>query len=1076
MESERSRGESRGERLLAFCLFLLLSSVYLLSYSGTFHSGDEIAMFATAQNVVQRGRFDIEPLRGMGLLNGIFGPDGLLYAKYGLGVPLVIVPLVWLAGRFDFLGNVQTAMLLGIPLTALTAVFLFLCVRRLGYSIAVALVTALAFGLGTTSWVYAKYLFSEPLTALCLLMAFYFLSGYRKSSDDFNRPGYALWAGCAVGYAITTRLVDGVIAAPALFLYGFYRPLWGREERGEGLWKALGEKGYRRAAFLFCAPVGLAVGGYVLYSYLRFGTLTPGGQPMHFLGIPLTRGLYGLLLSPGRGLFVYAPLLLLAIPGGLFFWQRHRAEAHCIFGLVAVYLLLYGTWTTWFGGDCWGPRHILPLTPFLALLLAPVIERKGGNDLSRYHPPEGWRVVFIILMIVSVLVQVGGLAVPFGLYLDTLRAQGFRTDAYEARLFFDPRYAPLWGHWTLLAPQNLDFAWMRMAQPDGPISPDWPVLGAQLALVLLSAVFLIGSWKLEVGGRWQSIYLPISNLQMVAGFVLFVVLLGGVSLFTLGRAYYDARDGRKDYRLIAARIHALSKAGDGVVFHAPLHTATLLEYYKSSVPLHGIRDDFEMARRWVADLVADILPTYGRVWWIADGQDFPRGEAEAWLVENGYQAHEELIGHTRLALYALSPSPDIQKVEIHLGEAILLEGYGFDAEIRAGDVLRLELHWRALAPPAEDDHLFVHLLDGEGRLWAQRDSVPLLGLRPTTTWRAGEALVDRYGLLLPAAMPPGPYRLQAGLYRLDDGQRLTTAEGQDHVVLGEVRVSPPHRPPTAEALNVEHRLETNLGGGLELLGCNLSSGLLQPGDTVSLALFWRALAAPQEDHEAFLMWQAEDGRPLEGSNDLSRYYHTIGGPYPTSRWSKGQVVEDRWDVIVPAALEEGSYRLAVRVGSGDKTATLGRVTVGGRERSYEMPDVQHPLEVRLGPVRLLGYDLRSTRIVPGETVHLTLYWQALASTSESYTVFTHLLDGEGHIRGQKDSLPGGGRLPTSSWATGEIIRDEYAIPVGPEAPPGDYFIAVGLYRADTGERLPAFGPQGRLPQDRIVLGENLLER
>ncbi len=781
VESERSSGE--GAR--AFCLFLLLSSIYLLSYSGAFHSGDELAMFATAQNVAQRGRFDIEPLRGMGLLNGLFGPDGLLYAKYGLGVPLAIMPLVWLAGRFDFLGNVQTAMLLGIPLTALTAVFLFLLVRRLGYSRAAALVTALAFGLGTTSWVYAKYLFTEPLTALCLLMAFYFLAGYRKSSDDFSRPGYALWAGCAAGYAITTRLVDGVIAAPILFLYGFYRPLWGRQDGGQRLWDALGKKGYRRAVCLFCAPVGLAVGGYVLYSYLCFGTLTPGGQPMHFLGIPLSRGLFGLLLSPGRGLFVYAPLLLLAVPGGLFFWRRHRAEAHCIFGLVAVYLLLYGTWTTWFGGDCWGPRHILPLTPFLALLLAPVVEKKD------------WRAIFVALMVVSVLAQVGGLAVPFGLYLDKLRAQGFRTDAYESRLFFDPRYAPLWGHWTLLAPENLDFAWLRGAEPGGPVGLDWPVLAAQLALALLSTAFLIGSWKLEVGGRRQSIYLPTSNLQMVAGLapfaVLFVVLFGGVSLFTLSRCYYDARDGREDYRLIAGRIRALSKAGDGVVFHAPLHTATILEYYKSEVPLHGVRDDFELARQWVAALVADVLPTYRRVWWITDGQDFPRGETEAWLVENGYRAYEELIGRTRLALYALSPPPEVQKAEIHLGETILLEGYGFEAETRAGDVLSLELHWRALASPAGDYHFFVHLVDGEERLWAQQDGVPLLGLRPTTTWRPGETLTDKCGLLLPAAMRPGSYRLQVGLYRLYDGQRLTTVQGQDHVVLGEVRVSLPDR-------------------------------------------------------------------------------------------------------------------------------------------------------------------------------------------------------------------------------------------------------------------------------------------
>lgn len=145
--------------------------------------------------------------------------------------------------------------------------------------------------------------------------------------------------------------------------------------------------------------------------------------------------------------------------------------------------------------------------------------------------------------------------------------------------------------------------------------------------------------------------------------------------------------------------------------------------------------------------------------------------------------------------------------------------------------------------------------------------------------------------------------------------------------------------------------------------------------------------------------------------------------------------------------------------------------------------MEHPLEARFGEmVKLLGYDLGVEgqsklpyRIEPGEVIHLTLYWQALAPMDESYTVFTHLLDGEGRIRGQKDNLPGNGAWPTNSWAVGEVIRDEYDIPVGTGAPRGDYVIAVGLYLAES-RRLPASGPKGPLPQDRVILGEGSLKR
>ncbi len=1074
-------GKSINDWTLALCLFLFLSSVYLLSYSGAFHSSDEMAMFVTAQSIVQRGQLDIEPLRGMGLLNGVFGPDGRLYGKYGLGIPLLTVPVVWLANKISFLGNVGTAMLLDIPVTALIGVFLFLFIRRLGYPVVTAIIAALAFGLGTTSWVYAKYLFSEPLTALCLLVAFYFLLRYRQGGEAL----YALGAGLATGYAVITRVVDGAMIAPLLFLYGFWRWIFGyiaslssRTGVKEEPDLSRDNGGSYAAVFLFCAPIGLALGGYLLYSYACFGSLARSGQPMHFFGIPLTRGLYGLLLSPGRGLFVYAPLLLLAIPGSVLFWRRHRAEAWWIAGLNAAYLLLYGTWTTWFGGDCWGPRHILPLIPFLCLFLAPIVEKA--------RTCSGWRLAFAVVLVLSILAQVGGLAVPFGLHLDTLRARGFRTDAYEMRMFFDPRYAPLWGHWMLLQPGNLDLSWMRVLEPDGPATLDGPVLIAQLALVILATMLLLYFLRRPKSG-WKSIGF------LLAGLILAV----GVSLFSLGRCYYDARGERGDYRLAAKRIHSLSRAGDAIVFHAPIHTAALLEYYKGSLPMHGIRDDFDLARKWMADLISHILPHYHRVWWLTDSTSFPRGETERWLIEHGYQASDDLLGRTRLALYALSPSLPVQQTEVRLGDAIALEGYGFDAGVPAGDILRLELRWRALASVEEDKHVFVHLLDQRERLWAQRDSAPLLGLRPTSTWEAGEELNDRYGLLLPPAMPPGPYELHVGLYQLD-GKRLTTAEGKDHVALGEINVLAAERWPEDEALNIQYPLRANFGGRLELLGCNLPPLPLESGGTVPLAFFWRALTTLEEDYQITLEWRAEDGRTWSRGDG-----HLIGDVYPTSVWREGQVIEDRWDVIVPPDLPNGPYRLIAKVGSQNGAAgaeaallavkgwpffdkhetTLAYLSVVGRKRSYEIPAMEHPLEARFGEmVKLVGYDLGVEgqsklpyRIEPGEVIHLTLYWQALAPMEDSYTVFTHLLDGEGRVRGQKDNLPGNGAWPTNSWAVGEVIRDEYDIPVGANAPPGDYVIAVGLYLAESG-RLPASGPKGPLPQDRVILGEGSLKR
>jgi len=101
---------------------------------------------------------------------------------------------------------------------------------------------------------------------------------------------------------------------------------------------------------------------------------------------------------------------------------------------------------------------------------------------------------------------------------------------------------------------------------------------------------------------------------------------------------------------------------------------------------------------------------------------------------------------------------------------------------------------------------------------------------------------------------------------------------------------------------------------------------------------------------------------------------------------------------------------------------------------------------------------------------LTLYWKALAEMDTSYTVFIHLLDAEDKIWGQRDSLPGNGALPTTGWLPGEVIADAYNVPIHPEAPPGPYSIEIGMYQAETGQRLSLIDYQEeRVVDDRVLL-------
>ena len=98
----------------------------------------------------------------------------------------------------------------------------------------------------------------------------------------------------------------------------------------------------------------------------------------------------------------------------------------------------------------------------------------------------------------------------------------------------------------------------------------------------------------------------------------------------------------------------------------------------------------------------------------------------------------------------------------------------------------LTLTWQALAPPAADYTVFVHLLSGEEKL-NQADSWPCSGSCPTHEWRPGQIVVDVRDITIPPGSPPGPYRVAVGMYHGETGERLAVAGRDDGTVYLDVR-------------------------------------------------------------------------------------------------------------------------------------------------------------------------------------------------------------------------------------------------------------------------------------------------
>jgi len=96
-------------------------------------------------------------------------------------------------------------------------------------------------------------------------------------------------------------------------------------------------------------------------------------------------------------------------------------------------------------------------------------------------------------------------------------------------------------------------------------------------------------------------------------------------------------------------------------------------------------------------------------------------------------------------------------------------------------------------------------------------------------------------------------------------------------------------------------------------------------------------------------------------------------------------------------------------------------------------------------VRLLGYDLSSTKIVPGDEITVTLYWQTVQELAIDYTSYVHLITENGQGVAQSDHRPGGDIYPSSYWQIGEILHDVHTFSVPPNISGGVYRLRVGMY-------------------------------
>ncbi|RLC84960.1 MAG: hypothetical protein DRJ03_12890 [Chloroflexi bacterium] len=251
-------------------------------------------------------------------------------------------------------------------------------------------------------------------------------------------------------------------------------------------------------------------------------------------------------------------------------------------------------------------------------------------------------------------------------------------------------------------------------------------------------------------------------------------------------------------------------------------------------------------------------------------------------------------------------------------DAPLLAPFGPDIWLHGATIaqfdparLSVRLAWSAARPVAANYAVSLRLLDSNDQLRLALDTQPGYGFLPTSLWRPGELVTDRYILALPDDLPPGDsYHLQVLLYQ------AATLEPVGQARMGDFAL-PLSTPFEAQATlrifslpPLEHPLNVDFGGEVRLAGYDLE----QDENALYLTLWWQARQAPEDDYTVFVHLFDPTSDAIVVQSDAG----PRNGTYPTFRWAEGEMVSET--VTLPLAdVPEGTYRLAV--GLYDRTVT-----------------------------------------------------------------------------------------------------------------------------------------------------------
>ena len=398
-------------------VFVMAFALYSLT---TFQlTGYDLETGAVAEGLVLEGHLADDESSPLPLKADIPGPDGQHYARTGLLQPLLMAPFYAVGHAVDSqfgpvfhdFPNAYSFLWLYNPfIAALAAVAIFALVLQTRRSLRWAAAIAALFTVASIAWPYSKI--GMETTFMAAIMVAFALAVWARHS-----PSALSWGltGFATGAAVATKAYSIIAVVPIAILLW---PVFAALERRERV----------RLAIAVCLPVAAWCGAVGYYNWSRFGSTTEFGYGSTPWATSAPLNFFGLLLSPGKGLLFYSPLVLLGALGLPRMWREDRALALALLAFFVPLTFLSGTSTYW-GDEVWGPRYIVPAA---WALLVPIpwwastaLRRKALAGVAG----------------VAILVQVVGVSTQYVHYTNAVRGMT-GVPIYQDRIGIDPEKIP----------------------------------------------------------------------------------------------------------------------------------------------------------------------------------------------------------------------------------------------------------------------------------------------------------------------------------------------------------------------------------------------------------------------------------------------------------------------------------------------------------------------------------------------------------------------------------------------------------------------------------------------------------